>query len=393
MKKLGTLLFAFFASYALSVATMFFMFLIILFGTLYQVEHGLYAAQVKYFDSLLVMHQVGPLVFPLPGAYTLMVILSINLLCGGFIRIKKNKYTIGILITHFGIAFMMVSCALTFHFADRGAMRLYEPYGDQAGWTSDEFVSYMEWNIEIGDGSKTSKLHLIPDEKLFDLIGDKSRTFYTEELPFDITVSSYSKNAFVSPDRPVKPDNARLIDGYFVDSMPLNQTAEQNVPGAYISIKDKESGEVAEGIVWGYAQYPLVITSAGKSWYFELSQKRWSVPFTITLDKFIHDKHAGTGMAKNYESVVTKTEGDSKDTIRIWMNHPLRHKGYTFFQASFGPENAPEGTRMFTVFSVVKNPGDQGPLYACIIISIGMLLHFCQKLFSYMRIEAKRRSS
>ena len=62
MKKLGTILFAFFASYGLSVATMFFMFLIILFGTLYQVEHGLYAAQVKYFDSLLVMHQVGLLI-------------------------------------------------------------------------------------------------------------------------------------------------------------------------------------------------------------------------------------------------------------------------------------------------------------------------------------------
>ena len=393
MKKLGKLLFDFFASYALCVTLMAFMFLVILLGTLYQVDHGLYEAQKKYFDSLIVLHHLGPLTVPLPGAYLLMAVLAINLVCGGFIRIRKSKYTIGILIIHFGIAFMLVSCALTFHFADRGNMRLFEPAGSQPGWSSDEFVSYMEWNIEIGDGSTTSKLHIIPDEMMFDLKGGKSRTFYSDDLPFDVIVSDYKINAFVSPKRPMMPTDARLIDNYYLETMPSEVESEMNAPGTYISVKDKETGTITEGILWAYAAYPLTVNSGGEDWTFELTQKRWRVPFVLTLDEFIHDKHAGTAMAKNYESKVTKTEGDSQDKIRIWMNHPLRHKGYTFFQASWGPTNAQEGERLFSVFSVVKNPGDQGPLYACIIVGIGMLIHFCQKLLTYMRIEAKRRES
>jgi hypothetical protein len=75
------------------------------------------------------------------------------------------------------------------------------------------------------------------------------------------------------------------------------------------------------------------------------------------------------------------------------MNHPLRHDGYTFFQESWGPGNAAPGDPLFSQFAVVRNPGDQGPLYACIIVSVGLLLHFIQKLLAYMRAETKRRTS
>ena len=120
MKKITQTTFNFFASFGLSVTILTFMFLVILFGTLYQVDNGLYAAQQKYFDSIFVLHELGPITVPLPGAYILMVLIALNLVCGGFIRIRKSRYTAGVLITHFGIAFMLVSCALTFHFADRG---------------------------------------------------------------------------------------------------------------------------------------------------------------------------------------------------------------------------------------------------------------------------------
>jgi hypothetical protein len=37
----------------------------------------------------------------------------------------------------------------------------------------------------------------------------------------------------------------------------------------------------------------------------------------------------------------------------------------------------------------VRNPADQYPLYACIVIATGMILHFGRKLTRYIRVEAK----
>ncbi|PCJ56513.1 MAG: hypothetical protein COA73_11945 [Candidatus Hydrogenedentota bacterium] len=381
------LLFKLFASFGMAVVLLILMFFVILFGTFYQVDHGLHEAQKMYFDSMIVMHRMGPLVIPLPGAYLIMALLAVNLLCGGFIRIRKDKSTVGILITHAGIAVLLISGAITFHYAERGNMRLFE------GQTSSEFSSYYDWTIEIGDFGTLDDFLTIADSAIKDLDDRESRTFYTDELPFDVAVSSYHKNTVPMIAGPHITGVKKVVDGYYLRSLEPEQEAEMNVPGYYVTITDKASGDVTEGILWGLSQEPLTVTSDGKDWSINLSRKRWVVPFTITLDEFIHELHAGTTMAASYESYVTKTENGNKDVIRIWMNHPLRHKGYTFFQASWGRESSMRGNPVFSVFSVVRNPADQGPLYACIIVSIGMLLHFGQKLLSYMKAESRRRTT
>ncbi|MCH7960656.1 MAG: cytochrome c biogenesis protein ResB, partial [Candidatus Hydrogenedentes bacterium] len=100
----------------------------------------------------------------------------------------------------------------------------------------------------------------------------------------------------------------------------------------------------------------------------------------------------GTETPKAFESYVTKIEGDSHEKLKIHMNHPLRHRGYTFFQASFGADQT-GAAEFFSVFSVVRNPADQVPLVACIVISIGLIIHFSQKLFRYLQVENKRRKA
>ncbi|HIA47121.1 MAG TPA: hypothetical protein EYN96_03925 [Candidatus Hydrogenedentes bacterium] len=387
MKKTAKLIFNLVASHAVTVVLLVFMFLIILFGTLYQVDNGLYAAQQKYFDSVFVLHQIGPITIPLPGAYTLLVLVAVNLVFGGFIRIRKNRYTAGVLITHFGIAFMLVSCALTFHFANRGHMRLYETQ------SSNEFVSYVDWAIEIGGIGDDQTLHVIQDTEFSDLTNGKTRVFHNADLPFELKLSDYSINSWVNQERDVMPTNSRIVDGFFLDNMKPDLQAERNAPGVYVEITDKETQHATEGILWGYSNAPLTVMSGDQAWLINLTRKRWSLPFKVTLDEFIHEQHAGTGMAKSFESYITKTKDGKEDIVRIWMNHPLRHDGYTFFQESWSPPNPETGEPLYSQFAVVRNPGDQGPLYACIIVSIGLLFHFTQKLLAYMRIEAKRRTS
>jgi hypothetical protein len=53
------------------------------------------------------------------------------------------------------------------------------------------------------------------------------------------------------------------------------------------------------------------------------------------------------------------------------MNEPLRHSGYTFFQASFIEGLDKEAT----VLAVVKNYGRLFPYISSIIMSVGLLLH------------------
>ena len=89
-------------------------------------------------------------------------------------------------------------------------------------------------------------------------------------------------------------------------------------------------------------------------------------------------------------SDVTKIENGISQALKITMNEPLRHKGYTLFQASWGPANAKPGEPLFSTFAVVKNPADKFPEYACIIIAFGLLVHFSQKLFRYIKLQNRK---
>jgi hypothetical protein len=74
------------------------------------------------------------------------------------------------------------------------------------------------------------------------------------------------------------------------------------------------------------------------------------------------------------------------------MNEPLRHRGYTFYQHEMHTLREPiNGQKFATVFSVVRNPADSWPLWACVVIGIGLLMHFTQKLTRHVRAETRRQ--
>jgi len=381
LKKIYALL----SSYGIAVVLFIFMFFLILFGTFHQIDHGLFAAQKNYFESIYVIHKLGPIAIPLPGGYTLLALFAVTLVAG-MLRIRRTWERAGLLLTHFGVLVMIVSSAITFHYSDRGHMRLYPQQ------ESNEYSSYHDWNIEIGKPAAGATLHLIPDTLFKDLGPGESREFFSADLPFDVAVSGFVPNGVpVRENVTVEGVNERVVDGFRVLELPGEKEAEINVPAAYVTLTDKTSGEKTEGIVWGMDREPLTVKSGDVFYTVGLDRKRFPVPFTVYLDEFKAEFHPGTSMASTYESHITKKENGGEEKINIYMNHPLRDRGYTFFQASYGPPNAGPNDTMYTVFEVVRNPADQGPLLACIIISIGLLVHFGQKLLGYMRAESRRR--
>lgn len=385
MLKPIKLAFLFISSYGFAVVLLLFLLLLTFLGTLEQAELGLYAVQQKYFESIfLVHHFFGVVPVPLPGAYLCMILFAANLICGGILRAPKDWRTPGVLITHIGILVMLAGAFVTFKYSLDGNMRLYE------GEESDEFVSYNDWVIEIGRPEAGAEMLVIQQDKFIDLKPHEERTFRAPSLPFTLTLSGFGRNTEPAP---AGQSGARAVDGITLRQLPLDPKGEQNAAGTYVSVTDKASGETTEGIVWGYARQPFIVESGGEDWAIHLTHKTWQVPFSLRLDKFHHELHPGTNMPANFESEVTKFEDGSEEQIRIWMNHPLRNQGYTFFQSSWGPSNAGPNDPLYSVFSVVKNPADASPLWSCIIISIGMSIHFLQKLLRYLKLESRRRAA
>ena len=115
------------------------------------------------------------------------------------------------------------------------------------------------------------------------------------------------------------------------------------------------------------------------------------MPFAIHLDKFTKLEHPGTDIPSEFSSDVTQTSGAEERAILIRMNEPLRDEGLVLFQSSWGPPNAREGDRLFSVFSVVRNPSDHWPLYSCIVIGVGLLIVFTQKLSRYVGAQNAKR--
>ena len=118
----------------------------------------------------------------------------------------------------------------------------------------------------------------------------------------------------------------------------------------------------------------------------QLRRRHYPLDFSLTLTDFIRTLHPGTDVAKSYESYADLQDGLSSRPVKIWMNNPLRYKGYTFFQASFAIDKDGE----HSTFAVVTNPGRLLPYISSLMVFGGMLLHFILHFLGYVRRTARK---
>ena len=381
MLRIFSLIFRFLASTGLSIVLLLLLMLLTFLGTLQQVNQGLYEVQREYFGSLFLVHWVGGVVpLPLPGAYLLLVLAFVNVACGGVIRGRKGWRTAGILIAHAGILLLLFGGFVTYKYAVRGHLTLYE--GDQ----SDRFQSYEQWEIVI---ARPKGALVIPGQDFIHLTGDRSRAFFANSLPFELTVGGYAANAKATPATAGNQSDGKVADGRRLTVLPLGREAEENMPGAYVTLKDKASGNIEEHVLAALENPPLTVKAGNEDWTISLNRRNWPLPFTVRLDHFTRELYPGTNTPKVFMSDVTKIEGNSRQSIKISMNEPLRHKGYTLYQSSWGPSNAGPNDRLFSTLAVVRNPAEWIPLYACSVIGLGLFVHFSLKLFQYLRRQRR----
>jgi cytochrome c biogenesis protein ResB len=105
--------------------------------------------------------------------------------------------------------------------------------------------------------------------------------------------------------------------------------------------------------------------------------RQLQLSFPLRLLEFHMGKYEGTERAATYESQV---EVPGRGQVTISMNEPLKHEGFTFYQASF--EKNEKGEPVVSILSVNHDPGRWIKYLGCLMIVAGSIV-----LFYFKRVQ------
>lgn len=389
----------FFVSLKLTVALLALGMILVFAGTLAQVNLGIWAVQEEFFRSFIAIWHVGPLYVPLPGGYLVGGLLLINLIAAHIYRFKFTWKKAGIQLTHIGLILLLVGELLSGLWQEDYSMRLVQ--GEPKNYSE----SHFDYELALIDTTdpKFDDVVTIPAELLA-----RGQPVQHPKLPFRVVPKAYYPNSSLSmrtppadnagsaATQPASPATTGIGPRLVATSLPLTyKTDERNLPTAFVEL----IGSAGSLGIWLAAPHPKrdapyepaiapqSFEYAGHTWTIGMRSTRAYKPFTLTLQKFSHDRYAGTEIPKNFSSNIRLTTPDGRDDrdVLIYMNNPLRYAGLTFYQASFEPDNP-----NVTILQVVRNPSWLIPYVACTLMTVGLLWQFGIHLFAFV---GKRRAT
>ena len=383
-------LFQFFSSLKLTVVLLSFSLILTFFGTLDQVQYGIWHAQELYFESFLVVWtfpEHAPLGqhlhwirIPMPGGYLLGGMLLINLLAAHFNRFKLSWAKCGIFLIHSGLILLLISELMTDILAVESQMPVDE------GGTSNYSQGFRENELVFIDRShpEHDSVHAIPASLL-----KPGKRINVPNTPLSIRTVRYHGNAEIgratsgSPAESIATRGAAVRMGIIVNPKPEAYSEDEiNTVTAFVEvIKGEDSlGTWLVSNVMDERFPPQMVDAGDLSYEIALRFTRHYYPFEIELIDFKHEKYPGTEVPFNFSSEVKVTHQDSTKNQKalIYMNHPLRYEGLTFFQASFANQDKT------SIFQVVRNPGWLLPYLSVLLMGLGMCAQFGMHFFKFL---------
>jgi len=422
-----------------------FSILLVFFGTMVQIDEGIGTAVNEYFRvgwaqfgfafipfQLLVKFgqiffglpkdMVVPGKFPFPGGWLIGALLLGNLLAAHIVRFKLGWKRSGILILHSGIVVLMVGELVTGKLAVEATMTIHE--GESVNFV--DATDNCELAITDTSDPMNDTVAVIPQRLL-----QQGGLIQDDLLPVDVEVLEYHKNSNLVQAK-VDDENVRISAMgvpfrlvYRGEARGADADQPMDAPSVSVNFKEKGTGKLLGNKVlslWYYPNYtrripvyqfpPQELNANGKAFSIELRPKRIYKPYNLRLEKFDHDKYAGTKTPKNFSSLVDlmDPERNVDRTVKISMNSPLRysHEGESLrknaFLSSIGLDSlglAYGGETFYqsgwlgddhgTILQVVRNPGWLLPYISCALVAFGMLIHFLIKLVGFLRMEVGQR--
>lgn len=405
------------ASLQMTVVLFVLSLFLVFFGTMAQMNEGIWTVVDKYFRSGVVwipfeliakfsnvfftpynqVHFKGS--FPFPGGWLLGSVMLVNLLSAHLIRFRMTWKRSGIFIIHAGVITLMLGELITGLYAVESTMTL--TVGESSDFV-DETLS-VELAIARPAGDGVDEVVKVPGSRL-----KKPGVISHPDLPVDVEVLGYWKNSDLKMTQGPPPDEWWIDGGEGVSYLVVERPEEAGVesdqrgdaPAVRINLRKKGTDESVGKFLlslWYYPNStmnsrrfilpPLTFEADGREYTIMLRNKRAYKPYTVRLKKFEHDKYQGTDIAKDYASTVDVIDHDDGSTreARIWMNNPLRYRESSLYQLSVLRGDGG------TVLQVVRNPGRLLPYLACSMVSGGLLIHFGIHLNAFLRRGRRRR--
>lgn len=359
------------ASTKLTVVCLLLLIVVVIWGTVYQVDHGLYQAQQKFFYSWFVP-VFGFL--PIPGTVLIFWILFFNVFSSLIFRIPLKWSNLGNVLIHAGIVIFFVGSFFTFYHSQESVLSLRE------GQEKNFSVSGREWELAVWK-TRDNRIIVNAVDTRGMTAGDR---FEFPQLGVAVRVERYHKNcrAYEKTDDSWSLDVINASGIGMLEPRPEKKEPSENVAGIIFSLLSRKE-KSPQVLLYGGDQNPTPVSIEGKTLHFSLRKKRFFLPFSLKLIDFKRTFYPGSEIVKSYESRVKISLKDILDReVVISMNKPLRYKNYTLYQSSFFI--APDGTE-YSFLAVVRNFGKFFPYLSSIIVFLGLCIHFLLMLIQKKR--------
>jgi len=372
------------SSLKLTVVCLSLAIVLVFVGTMAQVNFGIHEVQQRYFQSLLVWWPSGSQGFRIPvfpGGHLIGGVLLVNLIAAHVRRFRWTWRTFGIQLTHLGLIIILAGGLFTDLFSVESFMRLAP--GETKNYSENSRA--MELALIDESDKDLDQVTAIPEARL-----KRGGTIESESLPFRIVVRHFYQNSRLQPldkaGQSAAPAATQGAGSQLAVAEVLRATAEnerdlQSVVIEIAPMRGESTSAPATWLVSDQIVEPQTFSIAGKNWRLVMRPARYYKPYSLTLQKFTHERYAGTQIAKNFAShaVLSDPERNENRDVLIYMNHPLRYRGETFFQSGFE-----EGDKA-TILQDVYNPSFIAPYVACVIVAAGLLFQFGYHFVGFIR--------
>ncbi len=355
----------FLKSFQLTIVLLALLMCLVLFCTLAQVEMGTQGAVNAYMRSFIVWNQPLLLRLPFPGGALVGLLLTLNLIAKTM-DIQRTWAKAGMWLVHAGMVVLFAGEFVA------GMMQVDTNLSIEVGQTVNFVQSYKQMELAIIDVTDPNwdEVYSVPDTLL-----SKGGAVAIPGTPITLNVKKFYANAELSNQAPgALPSLATAGVGAgvsIVERPVVSADNEMNQTSAFVEpvAGGRSYGTWLASVAIGV---PQNFTHEGRTYTLAMRLHRQYLPYTFTLKQFRHDVYPGTNIPKNFSSlvqVVNPSRNESREVL-IYMNQPLRYEGKTFYQASFGKNDT------LSVLSVVENPGWLLPYISCVLVSLGLLVHF-----------------
>jgi len=368
-------------SLKLTIVCLAILMILVVACTLAQVNLGTFRAVDIFMRSWIVWWDLRSIRLSLPvfpGGALVGLVLMANLFAAQLKTLEFSWRKSGLWVVHAGLILLFVGEFIT------GLYQTDTRLAVEVGQTVNFVESPREQELAVIDETDpgSDEVYSVPDGLLA-----RGGSVPLPGTPITLQVKKFMRNARLANRGPADPPSLATAGiGNAVSVIEIPPVASDDERNATTAFVEPVAGGRSYGtwLVSAVLGAPQRFTHEGRTYRLELRQRRWYLPYSLTLKEFKHDVYAGTDIPKNFSSLVRLNDpGQKQDReVLIYMNQPLRYDGKAFYQASFG-----EGDRL-SILQVVSNPGWLLPYIACVLVGLGLIVHFGIALRKALRKRA-----